>query len=231
MSPLPLPTKIVALFAAAAVLLSVSDASVLSLDKNTFAQETAGKIVFIKFFAPWCGHCKSMALDWEKLAAEYSDNKDVLIAEVDCTTDDGESLCAEVDVNGFPTLKYGDPLALEEYDGGRDYDSLKSFSMEHLKPSCSPQNLDICDEVKLAAILKFQQMSTEVLQQELDAYNKEMENIDQWFEEEENKLQDAYEKLHEDANAKKYDLKETKMANLMKAVLHTKEQQSAKTEL
>lgn len=34
-----------------------------------------------KFFAPWCGHCKSMAADWETLSNQKND---FTVAEVDC---------------------------------------------------------------------------------------------------------------------------------------------------
>ena len=38
----------------------------------------------VKFFAPWCGHCKKMKPDWDKLMEEYKDNEKVVVAEVDC---------------------------------------------------------------------------------------------------------------------------------------------------
>merc|ERR1712238_76938 len=92
----------------------------------------------------WCGHCKSMAKDWETLAAEY-EGSNILIAEADCTIED-DDLCDDNGVEGFPTLKYGDPNALEDYDGGRDLPALQSFAKASLKPSCSPTNLDLCDD-------------------------------------------------------------------------------------
>ena len=57
---------------------------------------------YAKFFAPWCGHCKNMAADWETLSNTI---KDVTVAEVDCTQADAKALCTKYGVRGYPTLK------------------------------------------------------------------------------------------------------------------------------
>jgi len=43
---------------------------------------------FIKFFAPWCGHCKKMAGAWERLAKDFISNDKIVIAEYDGSADD-----------------------------------------------------------------------------------------------------------------------------------------------
>jgi len=60
---------------------------------------------------------------WDKLMTEYSSSKSALVADVDCTAA-GKPLCDSNGVRGFPTIKYGDPSNLEDYKGGRDFDSL-----------------------------------------------------------------------------------------------------------
>ena len=57
-----------------------------------------GNTVFVKFHAPWCGFCKKLAPEWQKLAQEFPANT----AEVDCTVE--KDLCAAHAVAGFPTL-------------------------------------------------------------------------------------------------------------------------------
>jgi thiol-disulfide isomerase/thioredoxin len=42
-----------------------------------------GKNGMVKFFQDWCGHCKRMKPDWDRLAEEES-NDNVLIADVNC---------------------------------------------------------------------------------------------------------------------------------------------------
>jgi thiol-disulfide isomerase/thioredoxin len=74
-------------------LLSVcSGGAVPSLTDNNIAKAIANKQAFVKFFAPWCGHCKSMAADWEKLGKEYSGIDGFVVAEVDCTAG-GKDIC------------------------------------------------------------------------------------------------------------------------------------------
>merc|ERR1719504_3223 len=99
---------------------------------------------------------------WDKLMGDFKDSKTALVADVDCTAD-GKPLCDSNGVRGFPTIKYGDPNALEDYEGGRDFDSLLTFAKENLKPTCSPSNIDLCDDDKKAEIAKLQAMSDDDL--------------------------------------------------------------------
>merc|ERR1719450_2103911 len=84
---------------------------------------------------------------------EFKDHKDVLVADVDCTAG-GKSLCTEVGVRGYPTIKYGDPNDLQDYKGGRDFAALKKFA-EGLGPQCGPANLELCDAEKKKSIEEF----------------------------------------------------------------------------
>ncbi|KAM6971873.1 protein disulfide-isomerase A2 [Aplochiton taeniatus] len=83
------------------------------------------KNVFVEFYAPWCGHCKELAPVWEQLAEKYSDRDDIIIAKMDSTANEVES----VSVQGFPTLKYypaGDKEVVD-YTGKRDLETLSKF--------------------------------------------------------------------------------------------------------
>ncbi len=65
-----------------ALALCACASSTLMLTQENFDTETAGKSVFIKFYAPWCGHCKKLAPAWDKLADEYAGDATKLIAKV-----------------------------------------------------------------------------------------------------------------------------------------------------
>jgi len=85
---------------------------------------------------------------WDKLMSEFEGSSTSLVADVDCTAD-GKSLCDKSGVQGFPTIKYGDPTDLKDYQGGRDFESLKKFADESLGPQCGPDNMDLCsDKIK-----------------------------------------------------------------------------------
>merc|ERR1712172_261192 len=70
------------------------------------------------------------------------------------------TLCNEVGVRGYPTIKYGDPADLQDYKGGRSFADLQKFASE-LKPSCSPKNIDLCDDEKKKQIDEFKAMGAE----------------------------------------------------------------------
>ena len=110
------------------------ETKVVRLNKENFEEKTKTGVAFVKFYAPWCGHCKRLAPTWEKLADKFKgdvsvyfvfifiisltfvDNDDVLIGHVDCTAGDNahRALCDSNGVNGFPTLniyKNGEKVA------------------------------------------------------------------------------------------------------------------------
>lgn len=141
---------------------------------------------------------------WDKLMEAYADNEKIGVFDVDCTSSGGKDLCAEVGVQGYPTIKYGDPNALEDYEGGREYDDLEKFASE-LKPLCSPSNLDLCDEDKKAEIEKYLAMDDKALRKEIRKGEKKIKKAESRFKKDVEKLQARYQELQnkKDATIKK----------------------------
>ncbi|CAJ1367000.1 unnamed protein product [Effrenium voratum] len=212
--------------AMARILCLLTAVSAVEVTKDTWDEMTAGKSVFVKFFAPWCGHCKTMKPAWDKLMEEYKGDKDILVADVDCIGT-GKSMCDEVGVKGFPTIKYGDPHAMEDYKGGRDFDALSSFTKESLGPTCGPKNMDLCDEEKKKLLEKFMAMPMGDLEAKIKEQEALSEAADQELQELLKSLQAQYEKATEAKEKKQKDIKDAGLG-MMKSV---KAHKSSKSEL
>jgi protein disulfide-isomerase-like protein len=106
----------------------VPHTDVTVLTDETFSETSSGAW-FIKFYAPWCGHCKSLVPTWEQLAVSQLKKKAgaFKIAKIDCTGA-GKETCTKLSVNGYPTLKAIVDGKTIEYTGGeRTLDAFTSF--------------------------------------------------------------------------------------------------------
>jgi len=168
-----------------------------------------------------------MKPDWDSLMGEFKGNSKILVADVDCTAA-GKPLCDNNGVKGFPTIKHGDPAALDDYQGGRDLASLKKFA-EGLKPLCSPANMDLCDDEQKAEIEKVQAMSEEDISAKIAEGEKKLADAEETFKTELDKLQAAYKVLQEDKEKAAEEVKASGIG-LLKSVLAAKKSGAAAKE-
>lgn len=107
---------------------------VIVLTSENFENAIERGYTLVKFFAPWCGHCKRMAPIYEELGRKFVGHDKVKIAKVDCTQEVNRGLCSEQNVNGFPTLYlYKDANNIGEYNGDRSLDDMASFITRNLE--------------------------------------------------------------------------------------------------
>ncbi|RCV35791.1 hypothetical protein SETIT_7G268600v2 [Setaria italica] len=117
------------LLAAAAAAVSPAAADdVVALTEADFEKEVGqDRAALVEFYAPWCGHCKKLAPEYEKLGASFKKAKSVLIAKVDC--DEHKSVCSKYGVSGYPTIQWFPKGSLEpkKYEGQRSAEALAEF--------------------------------------------------------------------------------------------------------
>jgi protein disulfide-isomerase A6 len=90
-----------------------------------------GKSALVEFYAPWCGHCKSLAPKYEELAKIFAGEKSVVVAKVDATVE--SSLAEKFEVKGYPTIKWfpaGSDTPID-YEGGREVEDFVTFINEN----------------------------------------------------------------------------------------------------
>ncbi|XP_058260746.1 protein disulfide isomerase family A, member 8 [Hemibagrus wyckioides] len=114
----------------------------LDFDYIAAEQET----MLVKFYAPWCGHCKKLAPEFEAAAARLKGI--ATLAKVDCTSN--TEVCGRFGINGYPTLKiFKNGAETSTYDGPRSSDGI----VDHMKKQAGPDSVLLHNEKDLEAFI------------------------------------------------------------------------------
>jgi thioredoxin domain-containing protein 5 len=124
---------VLALLALHGAAAKVTELTASDFDATVYAEGGTG--YFVKFFAPWCSHCKKLAPIWEELSELELGG--VRLGHVDVTSAEGSPLRTRFNISGYPTLLFfasgGNDQPIRMYAGKRDLKSLEAFILDGWK--------------------------------------------------------------------------------------------------
>lgn len=105
-----------------------SNSAVVILTESNFTEKVinSNELWLVEFFAPWCGHCKSLAPEWEKAARALKGIVNVGALDADTA----KSLAGKYGVRGFPTIKWFGTKkdSPKDYESGRTANDIVKFA-------------------------------------------------------------------------------------------------------
>ncbi|KAL3892313.1 hypothetical protein ACJMK2_004529 [Sinanodonta woodiana] len=122
---------LLSLLATSWALYSSSD-DVIELTESNFNREViqSDQLWLVEFYAPWCGHCQSLAPEWKKAATALKGV--VKVAAVDATAH--QSLGSRYGVQGYPTIKIfgANKNSPQDYQGPRQASGIVDSALSSL---------------------------------------------------------------------------------------------------
>ncbi|PIN21224.1 Protein disulfide isomerase (prolyl 4-hydroxylase beta subunit) [Handroanthus impetiginosus] len=141
---------------------------VLTLDHSNFS-ETVSKhdFIVVEFYAPWCGHCKALAPEYEKAASLLSSHEPaIVLAKVDANDEANRELATEFQIQGFPTIKIlkNGGKSIQDYKGPREADGIVDYLKRQVGPPSTEINSamdagNLIDETKISIVGVFPKFS------------------------------------------------------------------------
>lgn len=150
--------------------------AVITLTSENFTDTmNAADIILVEFYAPWCGHCKNLAPEYERAARVLKDLPNpVVLAKIDATVE--KELAEKYKATGYPTLLIFRKGKKYRYEGPRDERGIISYMKDQAKP--------VSWEVNSYKSLKNSMSKTEVVivgffkSQDEDFYEQYVESAD-----------------------------------------------------
>jgi protein disulfide-isomerase A1 len=88
--------------------------------------------LLVEMYAPWCGHCKQLAPEYEKAAKEL-EPQGLFIAKLDAT--EHKEAASLYQIQGFPTIKYIVNGRDIDYNGGRTAEDIVKYVVKKSGPA------------------------------------------------------------------------------------------------
>ncbi|XP_039820709.1 protein disulfide isomerase-like 1-2 isoform X1 [Panicum virgatum] len=117
--------------------------AVLTLDASNFSEVVAEhQFIVVEFYAPWCGHCKQLAPEYEKAAAVLrKHDPPVVLAKVDAYDERNKEIKDKYQVHAYPTIKIIENGGnnVRGYGGPRDAAGI----VEYIKKQVGPASIEL----------------------------------------------------------------------------------------
>ncbi|KAJ1650988.1 protein disulfide-isomerase precursor [Dispira simplex] len=127
------------------------DSDVLVLTESNFNDAIRDNdLMMVEFYAPWCGHCKNLAPEYEKAATALKP-KGISLAKVDCVAEN--ELCSKHGVDGYPTLvtfRKGQVDGPKKYEKARKAQSIVSYLEKQQGSAVKSVSADDLEDVKVS---------------------------------------------------------------------------------